>query len=139
MVSLLLVSERGELLLGKRLYPPWTVGKWAVPFTQLKVGESPSEAAIRVVKEQLRTTCRGVNLRYIVSQLDHHWDIGFVYVADGLGKPATSEFISELQFWDPNRVEENSLFDFHRYILEDLGLRRRREPLSYRISVDRLR
>ena len=104
-------------------------GKWILPASHLKYGESPDDAAKRILTEQLGLSGVKMNLSEVQSHLSGnpndsdaaHWDICFIYegkVTKAVQKP---EWFSELAFMKASKLSVDDFTRGHGDVLKEFG------------------
>jgi ADP-ribose pyrophosphatase YjhB (NUDIX family) len=96
----------------------WSKG-WMLPSSQLVYYETPDESARRIAREQLGLELAKLPAPLLMSDSDQrptavvgdlHWDIGYVYVMDGLpDQPPQHPAWTELRFVDVARISRKEL------------------------------
>jgi 8-oxo-dGTP diphosphatase len=74
-VAIALTNERGEILLAQRPEGKRLAGKWEFPGGKVEEGESPEEALVREIKEELNIDIRA-------KDCEPFWFLSHDYVAD---------------------------------------------------------
>jgi ADP-ribose pyrophosphatase YjhB (NUDIX family) len=148
--SFLVISEQDnpkEVLMG-RLNPkaPWDhIGAldegriqahskgWMLPSSHLIIHESPQEAAVRILREQIGIASSIVALSdpKVVSEvstprrfpnLPHHWDIEFIFRGTlARSRVPKSDAWVDLKFVDLGRTSRSEMARSHEDILESMG------------------
>ncbi len=144
--SFIIAEKEGRVLVGKMSSPDIWVsrflvgsafapkyaasGKWLLPASHLKFGESPDEAAQRILREQLLVEAQDLNLVGIQSHIsgepgnieDAHWDLCIIYTAT-IPEPSTVlEWFSELRYVPARNLRVSDFTRGHGDVLEQLGL-----------------
>lgn len=106
---------------------------WMIPSSQLIFGESPQDAATRILREQLAGVTAHLLPPTIVSevysakrfpQTREHWDLEFLYRGEVLGAlPLPSTAWNELTFLDPRDHPRGDFARSHEEVLESAGFR----------------
>lgn len=105
---------------------------WMLPSSHLIFGESPKDAARRVLLEQLGIEGLDLDGPKVVSEaypsirgphLGDHWDIEFIFRGrvSGDALPRTDAWV-ELGFVDLTRLKKADIVRFHEDIVESAGL-----------------
>ena len=107
-------------------------GRWMLPSSHLMVFESPDEAALRVLREQLGVSGATLRAPTIVSETygrgpesgpDPHWDLHFIYrLPVPAEAPRFPSLWERLEFVDPHTLEPSSFARSHGDILNFAGL-----------------
>lgn len=114
-------TERWSLPIWKP--EPWR-GKWVIPGSHLLYGEHPTEAAHRVMREQLNIQEYELNFVNLLSyESGRHWDLCFMYKGSVEDEIATPPWFSNLEFLRLKEVK-----------LEELG-RNHGDLLDYRTLI----
>ena len=116
-----LVRKGNRLLLQKMRKPDWMVGRWALPWAPLLLGDEPEEVAKRIVREQLGMEKAKMKLLQVQSHIDQHWDIVIVYETKAPGKIRLGPDALEAQFFPKLKLPLPEIDEFHRYVIEALG------------------
>ena len=106
--AVIVLNEDGHVLLVRRAYPPHD---WILPGGNAEEGESPTETAIREVREELGITVTPERLTGIYYQPDHAAGefIHFAYACtsvDGRSITPDPAEVAELGFFRPDRLPE---------------------------------
>jgi ADP-ribose pyrophosphatase YjhB (NUDIX family) len=106
---------------------------WMIPSSHLLLGESPHDAARRIVKEQLELEGVRLSEPKVVSEvgtprrfpdLPNHWDLEFIFTAElSSGKPPKARAWRELRFVDLSRTKKAEMARSHEDVLESAGFR----------------
>ena len=143
--SFLIMRAKGGILVGKMAkpeiwvekflvgesYAPEAVssGKWVLPASHLKFGESPEDAATRIVTEQLQAKKTKLTLLQVQSHVSDpsdpeaaHWDICFVHGGTFKGSLKESEWFSELKFVNTRSLTSDDFARGHGDVLKKLGV-----------------
>jgi len=144
--AFLLVRREDSILVGKMADPETWVsrflvapayadgytksGKLVLPASHLKFGESPADAARRVLREMLQVEEAYYTLIDVQSHLseshDHpgeqHWDLCFIYDVRMGGEPGKPSWFSELAYTELQSLRAGDFTRGHGDILEELGL-----------------
>jgi len=147
--SFLILKGNGGILLGKMSKPEiWVerffVGeqfaptyaasnKWLLPASHLKYGEKPSDAAKRILNEQVGLKNVKLTLREVQSHLAEdpadpeaaHWDICFVYEGNLRGSVKRPEWFSELTFVRLKGLRSDDFTRGHGDVLREAGVMRK--------------
>ena len=108
-----ILSRDGRILICRRAGQDAFAGKWEFPGGKLKEGESPQEALVRELEEELDIQVAGESLRWIET-VRHayangpHVELHFFAVPRFEGEPVNRSF-GAMQWVTPSRMEE---FDF---------------------------
>jgi ADP-ribose pyrophosphatase YjhB (NUDIX family) len=146
-ISSFIVAEKdGKVLVGKMRNPETWVekflvgpsfapkyaasGKWLLPASHLKFGESPDECAQRILKEQLlvgRGSCTLMGIQSHVSgdpsDIEKaHWDLCIIYRASIPEPVHVPGWFSELRYVMVKDLKTDDFTRGHGDILEQLGL-----------------
>ena len=146
-ISSFIVAEKGEeVLLGKMSRPEIWVerflvgsafapkyaasGKWMLPASHLKFGESPDESAQRIIRDQLLVEVQSLKLAGIQSHLsgepadleNNHWDLCIVYKATVPEPSSLPKWFSELRYVPVKSLRTSDFTRGHGDILARLGL-----------------
>ncbi len=92
---------------------------WMLPSSALILGESPQEAAERILKEQLSITGQPLDGPLVFSEVYgpmSHWDLEFLYLGQR-GDAPSSEAWSELRFVDLTKTRKEDIARGHEDIL----------------------
>jgi ADP-ribose pyrophosphatase YjhB (NUDIX family) len=144
--SFVIVEKEGRVLVGKMKNPETWVekflvgpsfaptyaasGKWLLPASHLKFGESPDQCAKRVMREQLlvgEPNCTLVGIQSHISNdssdvENAHWDLCIVYRASVPEPIRVPDWFSELCYVSPRDLKTGDFTRGHGDILEQLGL-----------------
>jgi ADP-ribose pyrophosphatase YjhB (NUDIX family) len=96
---------------------------WMLPSSQLVVGESPQEAANRILTEQLDLNDQKLEGPHIFSEVygEHsHWDLEFVFMGKRKDVKSTSAW-RELEFVDTSKLKKEDFARLHQDILANVG------------------
>jgi mutator protein MutT len=108
-----LIERNGQLLIGQRPPGNWNEYKWEFPGGKVEMGESPREALVRELDEELdiRATIGDELLRY-----QHQYagrppiELIFYRVTNFEGEPQNRAF-HELRWEDPSRFPDYDFLD----------------------------
>jgi ADP-ribose pyrophosphatase YjhB (NUDIX family) len=144
--SFIIAEKEGKVLVGKMKNPDIWVekflvgpnfaskyaasGKWLLPASHLKFGESPDDCARRVLKEQILVGKPNCTLVGIQSHLsgdpgdveNAHWDLCIIYRALVSEPIQVPEWFSELRYVSAKDLKTSDFTRGHGDILERLGL-----------------
>jgi len=124
----IVTDERDRLLLLRRRYAP---GKnlWALPGGFIELGESPSEAANRELREECGITANEPSLVEIIYQESRHYGVSLLIIGYSFGgyegTPSAGDEALEVRFFPFARLPEMA-FESHLRMI-DLFLEKRRE------------
>lgn len=130
----ILIQNDDKVLLSRRVNTGWMDGKLGVPGGYVEEGETPLQAIIREINEELGVEVSPTYLEFqcvVVRNLNPHQHIAFVFVLQGKnynfinGEP---EKCSELVWTDKNSLPEDIIPDF-KEVLEQ-GLMRNKEYIE---------
>lgn len=117
-----------RFFVGEQFAPTYAASnKWMLPASHLKYGESPHNAAKRVLTEQVGLKNVKLALREVQSHLAEdpedpeaaHWDICFVYEGNVKGKIKPPEWFSELKFMKPKELKSDNFTRGHGDVLKE--------------------
>jgi len=120
-----------RFLVGSAFAPKYAAsGKWLLPASHLKFGESPDECAQRILREQLLVDVQDLKLAGIQSHLsgepadieNAHWDLCIIYKATVPEPSRVPEWFSELRYVPVKNLRPSDFTRGHGDILEQLGL-----------------
>jgi ADP-ribose pyrophosphatase YjhB (NUDIX family) len=120
-----------RFLVGSAFAPKYAAsGKWMLPASHLKFGESPDESAQRILREQLLVEVQDLRLAGIQSHLsgepadpeNAHWDLCIIYNATVPEPSSVPEWFSELRYVPVKNLRPSDFTRGHGDILERLGL-----------------
>lgn len=103
--------DRGRLLAARRSAPPALAGRWELPGGKLEPGETPQEALVRELREEL-----GVEVEPL-ARIPGEWPLKPGYVLQVwtarlvAGDPRPLEDHDELRWITPDRVDEVDWLD----------------------------
>ena len=144
--SFLVIRGKGGILVGKMAKPELWVekflvgesyapkyvssGKWVLPASHLQFGESPEDAATRILTEEVQAKKTKLRLLQVQSHLSHdpndseaaHWDICFVHGGTLKGSLKRPEWFSELKFINTRRLTNDDFTRGHGDVLKELGV-----------------
>jgi ADP-ribose pyrophosphatase YjhB (NUDIX family) len=144
--SFIVAEKEGKVLVGKMMNPEIWVekflvgrefapkyaasGRWLLPASHLKYGESPDECAKRILKEQLLAGELSCTLVGVQSHLsgdpgdieNAHWDLCIVYRAAVPEPIQLPDWFSELRYVPVKDLKTSDFTRGHGDILEQLGL-----------------
>ncbi len=92
---------------------------WMLPSSALILGESPQQAAERILKEQLNITDQPLEGPRVFSEVYdpmNHWDLEFLYFGQRTNVPS-SEMWTELRFVDLTKTRKEEIARGHEDIL----------------------
>lgn len=92
---------------------------WMLPSSALILGESPQDAAERILKEQLNLKIQPLDGPLAFSEVygsSNHWDLEFLYLGERSDAPS-SEVWSELKFVDFTKTRKEDIARGHEDIL----------------------
>jgi ADP-ribose pyrophosphatase YjhB (NUDIX family) len=98
---------------------------WMLPSSALMLGESPKEAAERILKEQLSAPGQPLEGPLVFSEVYgpmRHWDLEFIFQGERANTPA-NEAWSELAFIDLPKTRKEDIARGHEDILAHVGKR----------------
>ncbi|WP_433119297.1 NUDIX domain-containing protein [Micromonospora sp. CA-246542] len=128
-VSVLVVDENGRLLLVRHTGSP---DRWGVPGGAVEIGESPAQAAVREVREEIGVQIGRLRLLDVLGGTDYEVTysngdqvayVTAVYeavIVDGTPAPDQEE-ICELGWFNPARLRSVGLNRFTRALLGATG------------------
>jgi len=96
---------------------------WLLPACHLIVGESPQEAAKRILKEQLELSEQKLEEPMVFSEVygEHsHWDLEFVFLGKRESVKKTPAW-RELRFVDTSKLRKEDFARLHEDILTSAG------------------
>jgi len=120
-----------KFLVGREFAPKYAAsGKWLLPASHLKFGESPNECAKRILNEQLLAGELSCTLVGVQSHLsgdagdveNAHWDLCIVYRALVPEPIHVPEWFSELRYIPIRGLRTSDFTRGHGDVLEQLGL-----------------
>jgi len=147
--SFLVMRGKGRVLVGKMAkpehwvekffvgesYAPQAVssGKWVLPASHLQFGESPEDAATRILTEEVQAKKTKMRLLQVQSHLSEdpsdpeaaHWDICFVHGGTLKGTLKRPEWFSELRFVSTKNLTTDDFARGHGDVLKKLGIIKR--------------
>jgi len=147
--SFLVMRGKGGILVGKMAKPELWVekflvgesyapkyvssGKWVLPASHLQFGESPEDAATRILSEEVQAKKTKLRLLQVQSHLSQdpndseaaHWDICFVHGGTLKGSLERPEWFSELKFINTRRFTSDDFTRGHGDVLKELGVIKR--------------
>ncbi|MCM2576244.1 (deoxy)nucleoside triphosphate pyrophosphohydrolase [Streptomyces meridianus] len=100
------LTRDGALLAARRTRPAGLAGRWELPGGKVEPGETPEEAVVRELREEL-----GVEAR-VRDRIPGEWALGRGYVLQVWtvrlvsGRPRPLEDHDELRWLPPDRVDE---------------------------------
>jgi len=104
-------------------------GKWVLPASHLQFGESPKDAANRILADQLQLKKTKLSLLEAQSHLSDpsdlegaHWDLCFVHGGTVKGSVKGAEWFSELRFVNTRNLTSDDFARGHGDVLEELGI-----------------
>lgn len=92
---------------------------WMLPSSALILGESPQQAAERILKEQLGLTGQPLDDPLVFSEVYgpmNHWDLEFLYLGQRRDAPSSAAW-SELGFVDLTKTRKEDMARGHEDIL----------------------
>ena len=92
---------------------------WMLPSSALILGESPQDAAERILEEQLNLKNQPIDGPLAFSEVygsGNHWDLEFLYLGERSDAPS-SEAWSELKFVDVTKTRKEDIARGHEDIL----------------------
>lgn len=92
---------------------------WMLPSSGLILGESPQDAARRILKEQLNLADQSLKDPLVFSEVYdalNHWDLGFLFLGQR-GTVPSSEAWSALRFVDLTKTKKEEIARGHEDIL----------------------
>ena len=95
---------------------------WMLPSSALMIGESPKEAAERILKEQLGVADQPLGGPFVFSEVygpTRHWDLEFLFLGQRDSTPSNKVW-RELKFIDLTKTKEN-MARGHEDILAHIG------------------
>jgi len=98
---------------------------WMLPSSALMLGESPKEAAERILKEQLGVADQPLGGIFVFSEVYgpmRHWDLEFIFQGERANTPA-NEAWRELTFIDLSKTRREDIVRGHEDILAHVGKR----------------
>jgi ADP-ribose pyrophosphatase YjhB (NUDIX family) len=98
---------------------------WMLPSSALMLGESPKEAAERILKEQLGVAEQPLEGPFVFSEAYgpiRHWDLEFIFEGERAKTPS-NEAWSELVFIDLQKTRREDIVRGHEDILANVGKR----------------
>ena len=120
-----------RFLVGEMFVQEYSVsGKYLIPASHLKYGESPDEAARRVLTEQVGLGKGKLSFLEVQSHVsgdrdnpdEAHWDICFLYEGRVKGKIERPEWFSELKFVKPTDLKSDDFTRGHGDVLKEAGV-----------------
>ena len=109
----------------------WSTG-WMLPSCQLLYYESPEGSARRIAREQLVIELAGLPTPLLMSDSDQrptaamgdlHWDIGFVYVIDGVSdRPPRHSAWTDLRFVEVSKTRRADYVRAHQDVQRLAGM-----------------
>ena len=147
--SFLVMRRKGGILVGKMAKPElWVekflVGesyapkyvssdKWVLPASHLQFGESPQDAATRILTEEVQAKKTKLRLLQVQSHLSQdpndpeaaHWDICFVHGGTLKRHLERPEWFSELKFINTRSLTTDDFTRGHGDVLKELGVIKR--------------
>lgn len=96
---------------------------WMLPSSQLIFGESPHDAARRILLEQLGLTDQKLENPRVFSEVygpSNHWDLEFLFLGERDRAP-THPAWKELKFVDLTNTKKDEIARFHEDILAHVG------------------
>ncbi|MCA6094124.1 (deoxy)nucleoside triphosphate pyrophosphohydrolase [Streptomyces sp. SCA3-4] len=100
------VFDRGRLLAARRSAPPELAGRWELPGGKMEAGETPAQALVRELREEL-----GVEAEPL-ERIEGEWPLKPGYVLQVwtarllAGEPRPLEDHDELRWLTPDRIDE---------------------------------
>ena len=144
--SFLVLRGKGGILVGKMAKPGiWSEkflvpepyagnavnsGKWVLPAAHLLFGESPNDAANRILTDQIQVKKTKLSLLEVQSHLSEdpsdpegaHWDVCFVHGGTLKGSVKSVEWFSELRFVGTRNLTSDGFARGHGDVLKELGI-----------------
>ncbi len=132
--SAVALLQDGKVLLVRRKYEPFK-GQWTMPSGFLEYGESPEEAALREMKEELGVDVELAGLADVVMERGDPRGLCLLVVYTGRivsGEPRASDDASEVRAFPLDHLPDQIAFQAHRHVLGKLPsiLPRREEPTT---------
>jgi len=96
---------------------------WMLPSSHLIFGESPQDAVVRILKEQLGLDDQRFESPQVFSEVygpQNHWDLEFVFLGERNDVP-NHEAWDELRFIDLTKIRKEEIARFHEDILAHVG------------------
>ncbi len=96
---------------------------WMLPSSGLIFGESPSEAAERILEEQLGLADQRLEGPQVFSEVygdKRHWDIEFLFLGERNDLPSHTAW-TELSFVDTSNVQPQDIARLHEDVLAHVG------------------
>jgi ADP-ribose pyrophosphatase YjhB (NUDIX family) len=96
---------------------------WMLPSSALMIGESPKEAAERILKEQLGVADQPLDGPFVFSEVygpTRHWDLEFLFLGKRDNVPCNEPW-SELKFGDFTKTRKEDMVRGHEDILAHVG------------------
>ena len=96
---------------------------WMLPSSQLIFGESPHDAARRILLEQLGLTDQKLENPRVFSEVygpSNHWDLEFLFLGERDRAPTHAAW-KELKFVDLTNTKKDEIARFHEDILAHVG------------------
>ena len=93
---------------------------WMLPSSALIIGESPQEAAERILREQLGLADQPLENPHVFSEVYgpmNHWDLEFVFLGQRSNAPS-NEAWTELRFVDLTKTRKEDMARGHEDILD---------------------
>jgi ADP-ribose pyrophosphatase YjhB (NUDIX family) len=92
---------------------------WMLPSSGLIFGESPQEAATRILKEQLGLENENLEGPRIISEIygdEEHWDLEFLFLGELENAPSHNAWL-ELKFVDLSKTRREEIARLHEDVL----------------------
>lgn len=96
---------------------------WMLPSSHLIFGESPQDAAVRILREQLGVEDQRLEIPQVFSEVYgalNHWDLEFVFLGERNDVP-NHEAWDELKFIDLTKIRKEEITRSHEDILAHIG------------------
>ena len=96
---------------------------WMLPSSHLIFGESPQDAAVRILKEQLGLEDQRFEGPQVFSEVSgplNHWDLEFVFLGERNDAPNHQAW-DELRFVDLTKIRKEEIARSHEDILAHIG------------------
>lgn len=121
----IILNEKNEVLLGRRMRGPGE-GQWALLGGRLDDGETPEEAVVREVMEEIGVVFRPVFFKDMVTKLpeeDSPWHLFlFLGTIDGIPVQKPDE-VGDLRYFNKDEIKNIPLAFNHNEILEEFFLK----------------
>jgi ADP-ribose pyrophosphatase YjhB (NUDIX family) len=96
---------------------------WMLPSSGLIFGESPQEAAKRILEEQLGLHDQNLEGPQIYSEIygdEEHWDLEFLFLGERENAPSHNAWL-ELKFVDLSKTHQEEIARLHEDVLAHVG------------------